>query len=36
MEMDKIRKVICVLEKSAIDFAGAHRWKLHVSGEAGT
>ena len=34
--MNKIRKVICVREKSAIDFAMAQERNFYVSGEAGT
>lgn len=36
MEMNKIRKVIRVREKSAIDFAVAQGGNFYVSGEAGT
>ena len=36
MEMNKIRKVICVREKSAIDFAVAQGGNFYMLGEAGT
>lgn len=35
MEMNKIRKVICVREKSAIAFAVVRDGNFYVSGEAG-
>ena len=36
MERNKIRKVICAREASAIDFAVAQDGNFYVSGEAGT